>query len=211
MNLKPPRHFNRYLGLAIAVALAGIGIFLIFRSRSATLRGVIQPTAGGLNVRDAQYGARGDGTGDDTSAFTAAITAAGSGDPKFNNGPTGQAQGVVYVPAGTYRLHELSFKSNVRMEVDAGAVLEMAGGRDIADGSTLIRWDGPVGTPLQNVSLIGVGSSSGGLKTKASPVASGRSLEPDMTLNLDPADSNTINKISGLIILNPDHSPSLVS
>lgn len=53
-----------------------------------------------INVKDAAYGATGDGTTDDTAAFVAAIAAAGS-------------QNTVYAPKGTYKIvSELLFSSN---------------------------------------------------------------------------------------------------
>src|SRR5579863_6011646 len=51
--------------------------------------------AGVLNVRD--FGAKGDGTTDDTKALLAAIDAAGT-----DNGPTFWRTHIVYLPAGTY-------------------------------------------------------------------------------------------------------------
>ena len=166
--------------------------------------GGITPTAGAINVRNPAYGAKGDGTGDDTAAFKKAIAAAGSiSAVKFLAGPGGQPQGVVYVPPGTYRLLELPFSSNIRMEVDAGAVLEQAGGVNVgATSVTLIRWDGPVGSPLKNVSLVGVGSSNTPLKARANPVAAGRSISGSFTFNVDAADTGSSNRMSGLIIMN---------
>lgn len=54
---------------------------------------------GWVNVRDPQFagGAKGDGTTDDTAAFTAALAAVGGNKP-----------GTLYVPAGTYKTDTLS-------------------------------------------------------------------------------------------------------
>jgi hypothetical protein len=103
----------------------------------------------------------------------------------------------VYVPPGTYRLLHLDFRSNVRMEVDAAAVLQQAGGRYIDTTSrtpTLIRWDGAGLEPLTNVTLLGVGSSSGGLKSLAGPAFPGWSLDSSFTFHLDPGatDANAL-------------------
>lgn len=63
-------------------------------------------SASTVNVRDAQYGATGNGTTDDTVAIDSALTAAGSG-------------GVVYFPAGTYLISAaLSVPSSVTLHGD---------------------------------------------------------------------------------------------
>ncbi|HVT76310.1 MAG TPA: glycosyl hydrolase family 28-related protein [Acidimicrobiales bacterium] len=167
-------------------------------------------TSGATNVMD--YGAHGDGSGDDTSAFTAAMTAAlQPGAVRFANGPTGDPQGVVYVPAGTYRLLNLTFPSNLRLEVDAGAVLEQAGGRTAtapagyaSRAPSIILWDGPAGAPVRNVSLVGVGSATGGRKTAADPVATGWSVASDFTFDLDPSVTNANNTVSAVLAINVD-------
>src|SRR5690242_16198954 len=59
-----------------------------------------------VNVLD--FGAQSDGQGDSSQAFTQALGAAShraSGSP----GPSGRPQGVVEVPAGTYRLQNVVF------------------------------------------------------------------------------------------------------
>lgn len=148
-------------------------------------------TPGATSVR--AFGATGAGLGDDTGAFLRAQDAAIASTVRRAGGPTGQAQAVVYVPPGTYRLLHLAFRSNVRMEVDAGAVLEQAGGRSakISDGpASLIDWDALPGPPLANVSLVGVNTSTGALKALANPVFPGWDLSPDFTFDLDPAATN---------------------
>ncbi|MDQ1393882.1 MAG: hypothetical protein QOF30_2859 [Acidimicrobiaceae bacterium] len=147
-------------------------------------------TPGAVDVRS--YGALGDGTGDDTAAFLRAEDAAVASSVRYLSGPSGAPQAVVYVPPGTYRLIRLTFRSNLRIEVDAAAVLEQAGGRYVDTSSmvaALIVWDGPGGSPLSNVTLTGVGSSTGGLKSLADPVFPGWSLSSDFTFNLDPGDT----------------------
>ncbi len=171
---------------------------------------VTAPTVGARNVRD--YGASGDGSADDTSAFRAAMTAAlQPATVRFANGPTGDPQGVVYVPPGTYRLLNLTFPSNLRLEVDAGAVLEQAGGRNAtappeysAPTPSLVLWDGPPNTPLRNVSLVGVGTATGGRKSVANPVAAGWSIDTSFTFDLDPAVTNANNLVAGVLALNVD-------
>ncbi len=166
------------------------------------------PTPGSVSVRD--HGAGG-GAPDDTAAFAAAMAAATRpGAVRFASGPAGASQGVVYVPAGTYRLLNLTFPSNLRMEVDAGAVLQQAGGRTAKapagypPAPTLVLWDGPPAAPLRNVSLVGVGQATGGPKSLADPVAPGWSLATSFTFNLDPQATNANNLVSGLMAMNVD-------
>ncbi len=74
-----------------------------------------------FNVKDAAYGALGNGSADDTAAIQRAITAA-----------TG-TNGTVYVPAGTYMINALTsiyLKSNMTFSMATGAVL-----RAIPNGS----------------------------------------------------------------------------
>ncbi|MGI9023025.1 MAG: fibronectin type III domain-containing protein [Acidimicrobiales bacterium] len=167
-----------------------------------------EPTPGAVSVRD--HGADGLGTEDDTAAFAAAMAAAGNGSVRYP-GPTGAAQGVVYVPPGIYRLLNLTFPANLRMEVDAGAVLQQAGGRSAVSppeysspGPALVFWDGPPGAPLRNVSLVGVGTATGGAKSLADPVPEGWSVEHDFMFNLDPQVTNANNLVSGLMAMNVD-------
>jgi len=188
----------------LGVAVLAFGVFIAVQSsqqnqenRSNAAQSPNAPTANAVRVVcDTACG-----TGDDTAKFQRAITTALSSPVRYANGPIGP-QAVVYVPAGTYRLLELTFPSNLRMEVDAGAVLEQAGGTGVPDGAALIRWDGPVGAPLKNVSLVGVGSSSGGLKTKSEPVESGWAVDNSFTFNMDPQATQASEKSAGLQVLN---------
>jgi hypothetical protein len=165
---------------------------------------LVRPTPGVVDVRAS--GARGDGTGDDTAAFLRAEDAAVAATVRFPNGPSARPQAVVYVPPGTYRLLRLAFRSDLRMEVDAAAVLEQAGGRDIdvSQVPALIDWDGPPGDALKNVSLVGVNSSAGGRKQLAEPLFAGWSVDPDFTFDLDPAHTNSNVAVTGVQALNVD-------
>ncbi len=154
-------------------------------------------------------GALGDGTGDDTAAFSAAMDAALANSHRVSGGPSGQPQAVVYVPPGTYRLYRLTFKSDVRLEVDAGAVLEQAGGvdagRNKSDAPFLIIWDGTSATvPLRNVSVVGVGTHAGGVKDLASPVEPGWDIDNSFTMNLDPKTTNANQKLGAIQLLYVD-------
>lgn len=190
------RIFSNTTALIAITLVTAAGMYFTFRSRADLPDNVRTPNAVQVACTTPC------GSGDDTAKFQQAITAATSSQVRYQNGPTGQSQSVVYVPAGTYRLLELTFPSNLRMEIDAGAVLAQAGGATVKDGAALIRWDGPLGSPLQNVSLVGVGSSTGGIKSKAGTVAAGRTIDNSFTFNMDPADTTASNKTSALMILN---------
>ncbi|MBS1962280.1 MAG: hypothetical protein JST04_08700 [Bdellovibrionales bacterium] len=126
------------------------------------------------------YGASGSDAADDSAAFSAAISAAASGVRDFPAGPaldakgTTKSQAIVYVPPGIYHLAKVYLASNVRLEIDANAVLRgaEAGQKcqslfylDTADSGAKLASDEP---PITNVSLVGVGNS-----------ASARSVDPD--------------------------------
>jgi len=163
------------------------------------------PTVGATDVR--ALGARGDGSGDDTGAFLRAQDAAIASGVRFPDGPAGRPQAVVYVPPGSYRLLRLAFRSDLRMEVDAGATLAQAGGRNIDvtnNVPALIVWDGPPGKALENVSLVGVNTSSGGRKKLAEPVFPGWSVEADFTFDLDPATTDANEAVAGVQAINVD-------
>ncbi|MGI8777862.1 MAG: fibronectin type III domain-containing protein [Acidimicrobiales bacterium] len=214
-----PLSSTRGRALALVVALVGVGAALLAIPPGVRLAGASSPpaavpgaapTPGAVSVRD--HGALGQGTGDDTAAFADAMaTATTSGAVRVPNGPTGAPQGVVYVPSGTYRLLNLTFPSNLRMEVDAGAVLEQAGGRTArapteysSPAPAVVLWDGPPANPLTNVSLVGVGTATGGVKSLAGPVAAGWSVDTDFTFNVDPQATNANNLVSGLLAMNVD-------
>lgn len=150
---------------------------------------------------------RAGGAIDETDAFRAAMDEALRGAYRRPNGPSGQPQAVVYVPPGIHRILRLTFPDNVRLEVDAGAVLEQAGGRNAPGGKSryLIVWDGKdAATPLRNVSLVGVGENNGGPKTQAEPVASGWNIANAFTMDLDPATTDSNEKVAGIEMLNVD-------
>jgi hypothetical protein len=134
----------------------------------------IPPTSGAVSVRS--FGAVAGDSGDDTRAFQNAIAAASAN--RFRaGGPDGSPQGVVSVPAGTYRICAVQVKSNVRVEVDAGAVL-LLGASGCANPSVFLLAGG-----VRNFSVVGVGSS-----TAAKPLAvDGRDLSHSFTINLNPA------------------------
>jgi hypothetical protein len=172
--------------VAGVVLIAGIAaVWWFVRDDQAPPPGhsVAQPA---VNVLD--FGAQPDGGGDSSPAFTQALSAAShrtAGAP----GPSGEPQGIVEVPAGTYRLENVVFPSNVRMEVDAGAVIEVVKG---GDGTAFLWQDG-----VTNVSLVGVGSSTAG-KPDA---AGGWNVDGSFTFDLDPAETGTGADARGLSVL----------
>lgn len=101
-------HFDEVTG-----ALAG-------NSPSGTSPSSVPVPSGALNVKD--YGAKGNGTGDDTAAFNNAIIAAAGG------------KGSVYVPAGTYNINDsaplnskhpgIEMRSNTHLYMDPNAILQ---------------------------------------------------------------------------------------
>lgn len=162
-------------------------------------------TAGATSVQ--QFGATGAGTGDDTAAFVAAMAAALASPARYQDGPAGAPQAVVYVPPGTYRLFDLAMPSNVRLEVDAGAVLEQAPypSSPLPPKTALIVWDAPIDGPaLTNVSIVGVGTGSPDVKSLAQPVPDGWDVTGSFTFDLDPATTGADPYIRGIDMVNVD-------
>lgn len=150
----------------------------------------VSMTPGALNVKD--YGAKGDNRTDDTAAFEKAMQAAATGTKVYKSGPDGSAQGVVYVPAGEYRIKNVEMVSNVRLEIDAGAVLmQYAPTRDDSTGYTLFDFGKRTSTtPISNVSFVGVGESSMyGSKQKPTP-EKGWDISHSFTIISDPVTTN---------------------
>jgi len=172
---------------------------------ATTTTTTVPATTGGGATSVVAHGAVADDAGDDTAAFLRAQDAALASNFTYAGGPAGSPQAVVYVPPGTYRLLRLAFRSNIRMEVDAGAVLQQFGGRSVTVGSSapaLIVWDGPPGAERTNVTLIGVNTSTGGLKSLADPVFGGWSLDSSFTFNLDPGTTDSSTLVTGIQALN---------
>ena len=67
---------------------------------------------------------------DATASFEAAMTAAAADSNKDLLGPSGAGQVRVYLPAGVYRLRQIHVASNVRFEIEPGAVIRPVAGLD---------------------------------------------------------------------------------
>lgn len=183
---------------------------------------MLTPTVGAIDVTkfsSTVAPAKGDGVTDDTKAFNEAIRLASVSTTKpFSSGPTGVPQGVVYVPAKTYRVRDVQFMDNVRMEIDAGAVIMQTQSKPNknAVGINLFTF-GPTkdrntvpSKQLVNVSLVGVGSSTtmaGEVKPVPYP---GWSLDNSFTINIDPVTTGAsqnlkpirVMYVNGLLIQN---------
>lgn len=90
-------------------------------------------SAQGVSYNVLDYGARGDGTANNTAAINAAIEAAAT-----------HGGGTVFFPAGDYLSYTIHLQSNITLHLDAGAVLI---GDSEADG---VGYDLPEGTESQN-------------------------------------------------------------
>lgn len=131
------------------------------------------PTAAGpsvLMINASDYGAAGDGVTDDSAALQAAIDAAGTG-------------GVVWIPAGTYRITTTVVVSNDRVRLDGPATLlgDLTNGPMLrlenvsnCDVSASLSFDGQWGAGIIAVQLAGVLLSN--LNVRANRVALGMDL-----------------------------------
>lgn len=91
------------------------------------------------NVRD--YGAKGDGTTDDTEAIRRAISAAKDRSATVTvNNDSVRTQGVVYFPSGIYKVSDTLVLSHLSAAGENGAVLQQAdAGKDILSANPTWR------------------------------------------------------------------------
>ena len=189
------------------VSPPGLSLPIASNSSPPTTAAPIARFTGATSV--ASFGADGRGHSDDTAAFRAAMTAALATPFRYMKGPSGRPQAVVWVPRGTYRIFQLPFLSNIRMEVDAGAVLEQAGNKALgpsqeSGGPSLVLWDGGPVRPLTNVSMVGVGSAPSALKRLAAPVEPGWNIDRSFTFDLDTTRTGGDNYESAIQLANVD-------
>ncbi|MGA2115473.1 MAG: right-handed parallel beta-helix repeat-containing protein [Bryobacteraceae bacterium] len=125
--------------LARAAALGGAWL--------AMRRGMAAPVVGETVFNVRQFGAKGDGTSDDTKSIQSAIDAAAAGG------------GAVFVPPGVYRSAELQMRPHVALsgvpawdyEHGFGSVIRLADGR----AGCLLNITGAFGATIDGVSLDG--------------------------------------------------------
>lgn len=112
--MRSVKSFSRRLGGPLLVA------FLVASAGAVTPWSLVINTNNVITVTAAPYGAVGDGSFVNTTAIQNAINAAAAGS--VTNGLRG---GMVLVPAGTFLCGPLALKSNVRLQLDAGAILRL--------------------------------------------------------------------------------------
>ncbi|WP_164716584.1 glycosyl hydrolase family 28-related protein [Paenibacillus whitsoniae] len=114
--------------------------------------------AGDYSVKD--YGAKGDGSSDDTSAINSAITAANAA-----------GGGKVVFPSGTYLSRSIHLKSNVQLYINTGATIKAISGIDSPESNSYdnyqdfghSHWHNALmwGENVHNVKIIGTGTIDG--------------------------------------------------
>lgn len=127
------------------------------------------PPAGAFIVTD--YGADPADSGSDTQAFKDAMTAATAAG-------TASAPAVLWVPDGVWRVYNVAFKDNVRMEATPGATIE----EDGSNAGPLFTMD----NGLTNVAFVGTDPES------------------PFTLNLDPAATGASINVKGIDVKDVD-------
>ena len=172
---------------ALALIAFAVVLTLPGTARPAAAPGAVAPTPGAVNVTS--FGAKPNDTADDTAGFKAAIAKAAT-QPIYAAGPSGKPQGVVYVPAGTYRVCGVRPLSNVRIEFDAGATMQL--GKVTCGSPTILSLDG--GT--SNVSLVGVGTSTAGKPA----AAAGWDISHSFRINADPAATGASPQVRGIAV-----------
>lgn len=116
-----------------------------------------------FNVKDAAYGAVGDGVADDTAAIQAAIAAADG------------VGGTVHLPTGTYRISSpLTFTAPISFVGEGGAADLNNASAAAWNPATEIKWlgataapmlqvNGPVGVRIEGIGLEGNGTATKGI------------------------------------------------
>ncbi len=138
---------------AILLAL----LFVADESSAVTPWSLTINTNNVIAVTNATYGAVGDGIFTNTTAIQNAINAAAAGG--LINGLRG---GMVEIPSGTFLCGPLTLKSNVRLQLDAGAIVQLLpygswpGSPYTGTVSPLIN-----GSGLTNIAVTGMGMFDG--------------------------------------------------
>ena len=135
-------------------------VFAVMAGWAAGLSAAAAPALPAINTNNivvatnTAYGARGDNATDNTAAIQAAINAAAAGATT-----NGLAGGTVRIPAGTnaYLSGPLALKSQVNLQIDAGAILRMLPmGTYPANGASFIG-----ATNLTDIEISGQGAVDG--------------------------------------------------
>ncbi len=162
-----------------------------------------------INIRTTQLAsvpqAIGDGIADDTASLDAAIVYASTTLPRdFPSGPLATPQAIVYVPAGTYQVKgvttsdALGTYGDVRIEISADAVFREST-TSAAMASSLFAIDSPSGAgPVQNVTLIGVGT--GADTSLKQGIVAGWDVSHSFTVDVDPATTGADPDLEPLLI-----------
>ena len=162
-----------------------------------------------INIRTTQLAsvpqAIGDGIADDTTSLNAAIVYASTTLPRdFPSGPLGTPQAIVYVPAGTYQIKgvtttdALGTYGDVRLEISADAMFREST-TSTASANSLFAIDSPSPSgPVQNVTLIGVGTGAD-ISLKQGIVA-GWDVSHSFTVDVDPETTGADPNLEPLLI-----------
>lgn len=212
MSMKP-----RYLtGLALAATLiSGLPLHAI-----TPVPEVIPMTPNALQIAPPTYAVDPTGAADSTAGILAALNAAPS-SPATYAGPNG-TQHVVYLPPGTYRLNSLQWPaltagSNIRLEIDAGAVLEQVPlAQEAQHAPVCLMYLGdhtgtqssPVFNQIDNVSIVGVNqlvASATNAKAPGYPAQTGWCIDNSFTINLNCRQTGGDPNAAGLRIFNVSH------
>jgi len=172
---------------ALALIAFAVVLTLPGTARPAAAPRADTPTPGAVSVTS--FGAKPNDTADDTAGFKAAIARAAT-QPIYAAGPAGKPQGVVYVPAGTYRVCGVRPLSNVRIEFDAGVTMQL--GKVTCGSPTILSLDGG----SSNVSLVGVGTSTTGKPA----AAAGWDISHSFKINADPAATGASPQVRGIAV-----------
>jgi polygalacturonase len=134
---------------------------------------VLFATASAATFNVKNYGAKGDGSNNDTSAINSAITAANTA-----------GGGIVEFPSGTYSSGSIHLKNNVTLQIDSGATIKgRSGSIDTAESNSFSAYqdyghshfhDALIwGDGLTNIGITGPGTIDGNGALKTSQPSTG--------------------------------------
>jgi len=148
--LRHPAATRRSLLSRGAVGLGAVGVGLIAAEGTSGAQ-VSEPWVRRdrmpANVKD--YGAQGNGSTDDSAAFTAALTAADGG--------------TVFVPRGTYKIGDVSFTSHNQSIVGEGLGTYLVAK---SGASYVLKMDGRTGCSVRSLAIDGNSKASAGIRIR---------------------------------------------